>query len=99
MLCGLILTLPIPSEKVGAFQESGSIFRQMARRRLDTESTSCQKELLFSKSNSLNIGFGIYPIENPNGSLRNKTCTPTPPLIMRTGSHPKPDFNSPHSPV
>src|SRR4030095_5276590 len=37
---------------------------------------------------------------NPSGSLRNKICTPSSsPFTIRTGSHTKLDFNSPHSPV
>ena len=44
-------------------------------------------------------GFGAYAIVNPSGNLRNRIWIPKSPETIRTASHPKPPFNSPHSPV
>jgi hypothetical protein len=79
--------------------ESGSILRKMARYLRQIESNSAKKCSLILDRGSPIANFGIYPMENPKGNLRNKICAPISPAIRRTASQPNADFNSPHSPV
>ena len=88
------------SDKFSISQVSSSNLQNIEWLFLQTKSISFQSWFSIADKGFLQMGpFGIYPIVKPNGSVRNKICTPTLPLIMRTGFHPNADFNSPHSPV